>query len=80
MVYRLKLNQLKKNQEALILRINPDSPVFQRVTDLGFSKGSKIKCVEKRKGTSAFFIKGTVVALRDEDSENILVLVSENDE
>ncbi len=80
MLYRIGADKLEQNREGRILKIDPLCPVFERLTELGFSKGSTIKCVVRRKGIGAFYLKGTVIALRDEDSKDILVLTGENDE
>ena len=67
------LNELKINEEAIIIKVN--TKIKQRLTDIGFVKGAKIKLILKNFGDNmrAYKIKNTVIALRISDTKDILI-------
>lgn len=67
------LNDLKINEEAIIIKVN--TKIKQRLTDIGFVKGAKIKLILKNCGDNmrAYKIKNTVIALRLSDTKDILI-------
>ena len=62
-------------QTARISWLSDDKSISKRLLDLGFEPGSCVSCVLRKKGgeISAFFIRGSVIALRREDAQLILV-------
>lgn len=77
----MKLNELKKGQRALIKSINTESKNARRLIELGFSKGAKVESVIRgiTKGLSAYRIKNTLIALRDETASIISVVLFTED-
>lgn len=71
----LYLNQLKPGEKAVLIEVSDTLSANRRLTELGFLPGTKISCVlSKKKGeTSAFDLRGTMIALRKEDSSRITV-------
>ncbi len=71
----LTLNELKSGESATVLKINTNGILHRRFTDIGITKGAKIKCLFKspQGDPKAFLIRGTVIALRDDDSALIEV-------
>ena len=67
----MRLNDLKVGQKCKIISINSD--IKQRLLDLGLIKGSIINKVLDNKGMNAYNIKGTVIAIRKEDTKDIEV-------
>lgn len=69
------LEKLKINESAIIDAIDITDGFRRRLLDLGFVKGSKITALYKSpsKNPTAYLIKGTVVAIRDEDAKNIKI-------
>ena len=67
------LNDLKINEEAIIIKVN--TKIKQRLTEIGFVKGAKIKLILKNLGDNmrAYKIKNTVIALRLSDTKDILI-------
>ena len=67
------LNDLKINEEAIIIKVN--AKIKQRLTEIGFVKGAKIKLILKNLGDNmrAYKIKNTVIALRLSDTKDILI-------
>lgn len=69
------LNELKINEEAKILEINCKENIKRRLLDLGMIKGTKIKGILKSPtgDPKAFNIRGTLIALREEDLKQIKI-------
>ena len=68
------LSELKKGDSFVIKEIKTSGSFRQRLLDIGFVPGTKVKCVRISPfgDPKAFFIRGTVIALRNCDSKNIL--------
>lgn len=75
----ISLNNLKINETATIDNIDNKSNLKRRLEDLGFIKGSKIKCEFSSpfKDPIAYLIKGSLIALRKDDSKYIKVIIDE---
>ncbi|MBP3635832.1 MAG: ferrous iron transport protein A [Bacilli bacterium] len=75
----LTLDKIKVGQTAKILEINSNYNLKRRLLDLGIVKDSDIKCEFKSpfNDPTAYFIKGTTIALREEDAINIRVSIDE---
>ena len=74
------LNVMKRGELASVIRINADKKTKQRLEDLGIVPDTKIRCVMKSPlgDPIAYLFREAVIALRSEDSRNILVkLISE---
>ena len=71
----ISLNQLPLNQEGKIVQINCKKNIKRRLLDLGLIKGAKIVpvLVSPSKDPRAFQIKGSIIAIRREEAENIVV-------
>lgn len=69
------LNSLLIGEECYIKTIFLDTKTKRRLQDIGFVEGSFVKCVLESpfKEPKAYFVKGTMIALRKEITENILV-------
>lgn len=72
------LNNLPPNKIGVITSINSTGSIRRRLGDLGFVKGSKVEYVSKSPlgDPTAYYIKGTVIALREEDSSQINIQLS----
>ena len=71
------LNTLCLNQSAKIYDICCQGPIRRRLLDLGIIKGTTILPVLKSPSGDpiAFEIRGTIIALRKEDSSLIKVII-----
>lgn len=71
----ITLDKIKVGDKANIVDINKDSKLKRRLQDLGIIKNSKLECVLKSpfNDPSAYLIRGTVIALREDDSKDIWV-------
>lgn len=63
------LNQLEQGKKAVIASVPESCRLFNRLRDLGIIEGSVISCVNRKKGIAAYFVRGTVIALRDCDTQ-----------
>ena len=69
------LSQLKKGQNAKILRVSGSGPIKRRMMDMGMVPGSEIKLIRKAPfgDPIEFRIKGYSLSLRKEEAETILI-------
>ena len=71
----LDLSKIKKDKECIIEILNVDNNMKRRFLDLGIIPGTKIKKVltDYSKKMSAYYIKGSLIAIRNKDTEGIKV-------
>ena len=69
------LSMLKAGTTCIIDSVNSPEHMRRRLLDLGFSKGTQIKCVQHSPSgdPTAYMLRGTVIALRKEDASHIIV-------
>lgn len=74
----MTLNKLNLNTVAQIDNLNCTGSIRRRLLDLGLVKNTKIKPVLKSPSgdPTAFEVRGSIIALREEDSQNIQVLTN----
>lgn len=70
-----RLNELKINEEGFVLKVDAADNIKRRLLDMGLVKGSKIKpvLISPGKDMVAYFIKGAVIAIRKDDTKDIMV-------
>ena len=70
----VSLCDLKKGDGLVIKEIKNGEKLRQRLLDIGFIPGTKVKCVRISPfgDPKAFLVRGTVIALRNSDSAKIL--------
>ena len=73
----VRLSSLKANESATILGISKEcrGDARRRLLDLGFVKGSSIHIdlISPLKNPKAYLVKGTSIALRDNQASKILI-------
>ncbi len=71
----MKLNDLKLEEEAIITKVDAHPDIKRRLLDIGLVRGAKIKKVlaSKKESMIAYEIKGTVIAIRKDDTKDIEV-------
>ena len=71
----MKLDKVKINSEVIVKEINCTESIKRRILDLGIIDGTKIKPVLKSPlgDPTAYEVRGMVLSLREEDSQNIEV-------
>ena len=72
------LNKMKIDEEGMVTKNLIEN---RRLQDLGVVRGTKIKCILRSPlgDPTAYKIRGAIVAIRDEDAQNVLVEVGLND-
>lgn len=75
----MKLSKIKLGQVAVITSVDLNSVSAQRLIEIGFSKGTEVSAVIKgiSRRLTAYKVKNTVIALRNETADNINVLIKQ---
>ena len=69
-----KLNELKKEQSAVVASINGDTRFVSRITSIGITPGCKIKIIKNEKHRPLLvYSRDTMIALNRSECENIFV-------
>lgn len=70
------LNKLNVNDEGIVYYIDNFYDKCDRLLDLGVVSGTKIKALHESPfgNICAYQIMGSVIAIRDEDAQNITIL------
>lgn len=75
-MYNLQsLNHLSEGETGIVSNILSTGSIRRRLQDIGLIEGTNVKCMQKSPSGDpvAYFIRGAVIALRQEDSGNILI-------
>lgn len=72
----IDLAQLPLNESGIIKDVKCEGNIKRRLLDMGLVKGTKITpvLVSPSKDPRAFEVRGTIIAIRKEDAENIKVV------
>lgn len=71
----LTLNTIPVGKACRVKKLLTNGSMRRRLLDLGLIEGTKVECLAKSPagGMRAYFIRGAVIAIRNEDSKNILI-------
>lgn len=71
----MRLCELKAGETAVVDEIFTEGAMRRRLQDIGVIQGTELECVGRSPGgdPAAYFIKGAVIALRDEDSAQVSI-------
>ena len=69
------LSQLPLNKNGIINKIECDEGIKRRLLDMGLVKGTEITpiLISPSGDPRAFLVRGTIIAIRKEDSKNIKI-------
>jgi len=69
------LKDLKQGQTAKVKSLLSTGSIRRRLLDIGLIEGTEVECLQKSPAGDpvAYLIRGAVIALRSEDSSNILI-------
>jgi ferrous iron transport protein A len=69
------MSELKEGQKAKVVKILSKGRIRRRLKEIGLIEGTNIQCLQKSPSGDpvAFSIRGAVIALRSEDSRQILI-------
>ncbi|WP_034551874.1 FeoA family protein [Carnobacterium funditum] len=79
----MKLSKLNRNESVVVTKVgHPDPQMQQRLMDLGFYPGGLVKLVlvSPKKDPKAYEVRGTVIAIRNEDANYIQVKIKEKND
>ncbi len=70
-----KLNKLELSQKAVIDKILTKGDMRRRFIDIGLIENTVVECVgiSPQGDPKAYLIRGAVIAIRNQDSEKILI-------
>lgn len=70
-----KLNRLRLNESAVIDKIMTKGDIRRRFLDIGLIESTKVKCVciSPQGNPKAYLIRGSVIAIRNEDCADVLI-------
>ena len=70
------LNQLPLDRNGIIQELNCDGNIKRRLLDMGLVKGTNIKpiLISPSKDPRAFEVRGSIIAIREEDAKRISVI------
>ncbi|WLR52754.1 FeoA family protein [Bacillus tianshenii] len=76
------LSAYKEAEIVKIKQINVEGTLRRRLLDLGFVKGAVVEVLQKSplKDPTAYYVSGTTIALRKEESDKIIVERFKEDE
>ncbi|MBD5159852.1 MAG: ferrous iron transport protein A [Ruminococcus sp.] len=72
------MDTLEENQTGQVKKILLTGKMRNRLNDLGLIEGTFLECLYRNKGISAYMIRGTVIAIRAEDTSQIKITISES--
>ena len=69
------LNDLKPGEKGIVSSLLSTGSIRRRLLDMGLIENTVVECVGKSPAgdPAAFLVRGAVIALRSEDSQNILI-------
>ena len=69
------LNSLELDDIGIVKKINVTGSIKRRLLDIGLIPGTEVKCLFSSpfKDPKAYLIRGTVIALREEEAKSIMV-------
>ncbi len=75
MIKSLPLSCIPVGARGIISAVNGDFKNKDRLSELGFTKDTEVMALHKSPtgDPAAYYIKGSVMALRREDADNILI-------
>lgn len=73
----MSINNLQVGDKAIITKLDVKEDIKRRLLDIGLIEGTQIECALKSPmgNPIAYLIRGALIAIRKEDSKNILVEV-----
>ena len=69
------LNDLQPGQQAIVQELRSTGSIRRRLLDIGLVEGTDVSCLQKSPAGDpvAYLIRGAVIAIRSEDSSQIVV-------
>lgn len=73
----MRLNEINLGDKVYVKKVLKESSITRRLLDIGLIPGTKIECVliSPMKNPKAYMIRGAVIAIRNEDANNIEIIL-----
>lgn len=73
----MNLSAVRQGMTVSVSKLLTDGSIRRRLLDIGLIEGTQVRCLYSSPSgdPTAYLVRGTVVALRREDSQHIRVLV-----
>ena len=73
----ISMMHLQPDETAVVKELHTTGSMRRRLLDIGLIENTPVECLGKSPGgdPAAFLIRGAVIAIRAEDSKNILLCV-----
>ena len=68
-----RADMLCADEKGTVSVLDLEERQANRFRSLGITEGTDIACLYKRKGISAYLIRGALVGIRDEDARRIVI-------
>lgn len=71
----MTLKDINIGEYAIIKKVIATGSIKRRLLDIGLTPGTKVECVLQNPGKNliAYMIRGALIAIREEDVQNILI-------
>ena len=75
MIKNICLKDLKMGEMGIITSLSAQGTIKRRLLDIGLVDNTEVQCIldSPSKDPKAFLIRGAVIALRNEDCQNVLI-------
>lgn len=75
----MNLSAVRQGMTVSVTKLLADGSIRRRLLDIGLIEGTQVRCLYSSPSgdPTAYLVRGTVVALRREDSQHIRVLAPE---
>lgn len=69
------LNDIRPGEMGVVKELRSKGGILHRFLDIGLVEGTEVECVGRSPcgDPAAYLIRGAVIAIRDEDSGNIVI-------
>lgn len=75
MEHRVSLSDLRPGQRGRVRALHSTGAVRRRLLDMGLTENTDVECLGRSPGgdPAAFLIRGAVIAIRDQDGQDVLL-------
>ena len=71
-----RLSGIRLGERVLVAKLCAKETMYRRLLDIGFTEGAAVTCLYPSPfgDPRAYLIRGTVIALRKEDADGVMIL------
>lgn len=73
----MRLNEINLGDKVYVKEVLKESSITRRLLDIGLIPGTRVECVliSPMKNPKAYMIRGAVIAIRNEDANDIEIML-----